>query len=155
MATPTPLSPRPTGWRLPNGDWFNDIINRVNGLVAGTIQMIVNATNFSMDGVLTMGAQLATAAGSNSQANALAITKSNVVAVVVAATTRALRLPAAATGKVVSISNAAALAVKVYPATGDRIGAAATNAVGAAIATMKANTYRAVDATRWVVEVGA
>ena len=37
MVNPTPLRQRQTGFRLPLGEWFNDIIDRVNGLVAGTL----------------------------------------------------------------------------------------------------------------------
>ncbi|MCR5877003.1 hypothetical protein [Phenylobacterium sp. J367] len=67
-----------------------------------------------------------------------------------------MKLPTAATGKVVSIHNDAATAVKVYPQTGGRINAASTNAVGTqTIAQNKGNIYIAQDATRWRVVAGA
>lgn len=36
MANPNPLQRQQTGYRLPAGEWFNNIINRVNGFAAGT-----------------------------------------------------------------------------------------------------------------------
>jgi hypothetical protein len=78
-----------------------------------------------------------------------------VVITTVSGTTRAVRLPAAATGRVVEVHNAGATQVKIYPATGDRIGTAATNAVGTAIAKTKGNIYRAQNAGTWRVISGA
>lgn len=157
-----------SGWRgLVTGEQLNQIVDRVNGTIAGiytgTFNGILGAitpaaasvTDLSQNGVLTRGVQRATAAGSNSQANATPITKSMVMVATVSATTRAVRLPAAATGKQVHIQNCAGTGVKVYPATGDRIGAAATNAVGAAIIKRKGSIYTAQDATTWEVLVGA
>lgn len=96
------------------------------------------------------------AAGSNSQANATALTSYLNVVTTVSATTRAVKLPTAATGLQVAIHNAAATAVKVYPATGDKINAAATNAVGTqTIAQNKGNIYIAQDAVTWRVIAGA
>lgn len=38
MANPNPLRRQESGWRgLPRGEWFNDIISRVNGFAAGTL----------------------------------------------------------------------------------------------------------------------
>lgn len=155
MANPTPLQRRQTGYRLPAGEWFNAIIDRVNGLVAGSLTGNFSALNFTQNGTLTRVPQTVAAAGSNSQANATPITKSLVIVTTVSATTRAVRLPTAATGRQVQIQNGAATAVKVYPATGDRIAAAATNAVGTAIATRKGNIYTARDAVTWEVLTGA
>jgi hypothetical protein len=99
--------------------------------------------------------QIVAAAGSNSQAAATAITKSRVVVTTVSATSRAVRLPTAATGREVEVYNAAATAVKVYPATNDKIGAASTNAAGTAIAAGKPVKYIAQDATTWRTFIGA
>jgi hypothetical protein len=112
-------------------------------------------TDLTQDGSLTLTTQTVTAAGSNSQANAAAITKASVIVVTVSATTRGVRLPAAAAGLRVEVINAAATAVKPYPATGDKIGAASTNAAGTAIAAGKGNIYVAQDATTWRVITGA
>lgn len=158
MANPTPLQRRQTGFRLPAGQWFNVIIDRINGLVAGTLTGSFAGTftgTVTSTGIGLTSVQIATAAGSNSQTNALPITMAQVITTVVTATTRAVRLPTAATGKRIWINNAAALAVKVYPATGDKIGAAATNAVGAAIASNKGSIYIAQDAVTWRVTTGA
>jgi len=106
-------------------------------------------------GGLTGGLAVVAAAGSNSQANATAITQMITVVTTVSATTRAVKLPTAATGKVAIVHNAAATAVKVYPNTGDKIAAASTNAVGTAIAATKGNIYLAQDAVTWRVITGA
>lgn len=152
------LSKFQTGFRLMAGQWFDPIIDAINSIM--TANGVINATsvttvNFTESGVWTQIPQIATAAGSNSQTNATAITKSAVVVTVVSATTRAVRLPTAATGKRVFINNGATTAVKVYPATGDKIGAGATNAVGTAIAANKGNIYFAQDAVTWRVLTGA
>lgn len=112
-------------------------------------------TDETVTGTTTYGVQIAAAAGSNSQANATAITKSRVVVTTVSATTRGVRLPTAATGLEVHVLNAGANAVKPYPATGDKIAAGSTNAAGTAIAAAKGNIYLAQDATTWRVITGA
>lgn len=152
------LSRLQTGYRLMAGQWFDPLIDAVNSILtaSGVISATsITTTDFTQNGILTRGVQTAAAAGSNSQANATPITKSLVIVATVSATTRAVRLPTAATGKTVQIQNGAATAVKVYPATGDKIAAAATNAVGTAIATRKGNIYSARDATTWEVLTGA
>lgn len=141
------------GFRLFQGEVLNRIISVLNGITGGS--GAVSVTDLTQNGSLTRGVQSAVAAGSNSQANATPITKSLVMVVTVSATTRAVRLPTAATGLTVQIANAAGTAVKVYPATGDKIGAGATNAVGTAIATVKSNVYVARDSTTWIVMTGA
>lgn len=110
----------------------------------------------TVTGLVTERVQVAAAAGSNSQANATAITKSVVVITTVSATTRAVRLPTAATGLKVEIHNAGATQVKVYPATGDRVAAASTNAVAAsAIAVGNGSIFRAQNASTWRVLTGS
>lgn len=156
------------GWRgLVTGEQMNQIVDRINGAVAGTFKGVFNGTlgattpaaatvtTFTQNGILTRIPQTVAAAGSNSQANAAVITKSLVIVATVSATTRAVRLPVAATGKEVRVQNGTATAVKIYPGTGGHIGAAATNAVGAAIAARKGNIYTAKDAVTWEVMVGA
>lgn len=158
MTNPTALSRKQTGYRMPAGEWFNTIIDRINSLVAGTLTGSWTGTftgTVNPSGLGQVAIQSAAAAGSNSQANATPITKSQVIVVTVTATTRAVRLPTAATGNKVQINNSATTAVKVYPATNDKIGSGATNAVGAAIAAQKGNIYVAKDAVTWQVLTGA
>lgn len=120
----------------------------------GTVQAtagLVNGGDMTFQSVATVAA-----AGSNSQANATALTAFLNIVTTVSATTRAVKLPTAATGKTVAIHNTASTAVKVYPATGDKINAASTNAVGTqTIAQNKGNIYIAQDATTWRVIAGA
>lgn len=111
-------------------------------------------TDLATTGLVSSTPQLVAAAGTNSQANATAITKSMVFVTTVSATTRGVRLPAAVTGRQVTITNNIATAVKVYPATGDKIGTGSTNAA-VALAASKGNIYVARDAVTWNVIVGA
>jgi len=138
------------GFRLFAGEKLNEIIAQVNNLTGNGTPGAVTAST------LTLGVQIATASGSNSQSGATAVTKSVVIATLVSATTRALRLPAAATGLVVEVFNHGASALKMYPATGDSILAAATNAVGAStVAVNKAIRYVAQNGSNWRTLVGA
>lgn len=143
----------PPGFRLVDGTHLNQLVDSANGIADGT--GAVDAGSLAVAGTITAGVQVAAAAGSNSQANATPITKSRVVVATVSATTRAVKLPAAATGLEVFIFNAGATGVKVYPATGDSIVAGATNAVGTAIAKNKGNIYMARNASNWRVITGA
>lgn len=146
-----------TGFRLFAGEKLNEIINAVNS-IQGATGSTPGAGSFSTlkaTALMTFAPQIAVAAGSNSQANALPITKSRVVVATVSATTRAVRLPVAATGLEVVIFNAGTTGVKVYPATGDKITTGATNAVGTAIIKNKSVHYYAQDALTWRTLVGA
>lgn len=140
-----------TGFRLIAGEKINELINAINSVqgAAGSTPGNLSAST------TTFSPQIAIAAGSNSQANALPIVKARVVVVTVSGTTRAVRLPTAATGKEVVIFNAGTTGVKVYPGTGDKITTGATNAVGAAIIKNKSVHYFAQDTLTWRTLVGA
>lgn len=129
-------------------------VTTLNASGASTLAA-TSVTTLTRSGVLTQGVQIAAAAGSNSQVNSTPITNSLVIVTTVTATTRAVRLPTAATGKTVQINNGTSTAVKIYPATNDRIGTAATNAVGTAIGANKGSIYVAQDAVTWRVMAGA
>ena len=178
MANPNPLIRRQTGYRLPAGEWFNQLIDRVNGLVAGTltgswtgtfngvvggvtaaagtfttlIATTIQATTFVQNGIGTYTAQTAAAAGAT-QGTATQITNSAVI-VTVTASTQGVKLPVAAAGKRVLIFGAQTVGVKVYPASGNLISGAATNAA-VLLAAGKGNIYQAVDGTTWRVIKGA
>src|SRR5678816_1504476 len=79
---------------------------------------------FAPTGMSPVAATPIVAAGSNSQANATQLTNWINIVTTVSATTRAVKLPAAVTGLMCQIHNGATTAVKVYPATGDKIKAA-------------------------------
>lgn len=91
------------------------------------------------------------AAAGATQGNAAQITGS-VVIVTVTASTQGVKLPAAASGLFVRLHAQPDKGVKVYPATGDKIGSAATNAA-VLVAANKGQLYQAVDATTWRVVV--
>jgi hypothetical protein len=168
MVNPTPLRQRQPGFRLPLGEWFNDIIDRVNGLVAGTLTgswagtfngamggttpAAASVTDLSQNGIVVRIPQILAAAGAT-QGNAGAITKSTVI-VTVTASTQGVKLPTAATGKEVRVHCPGTVGVKVYPNTSDKIDAGATNAAQALVAG-KANIYQARDAVTWVTLKGA
>lgn len=96
--------------------------------------------------------QVLAAAGA-SQGNAGVITGSKVI-VTVTASTEGVKLPVAATGLEIRVHVPGTIGVKVYPATGARINAVATNTADALVAG-KANIYMARDTTRWVTLKGA
>lgn len=98
--------------------------------------------------------QLIAAAGA-SQGNATAITTRSVLVVTVTVSTEGIRLPAAVTNLQILVANGAGKGVNIYPAAGDKIGAAATNAADTILATNKANIYKAINTTLWVVLRGS
>jgi hypothetical protein len=122
----------------------------VSNLVAGT----VSAQQLSVAHAFVLTPQLVQATGSNSQAAAAPISAPSVVVVTVSASSRGIRLPGATPGLTELIANAGAHSVHVFPASGDRIGAAATNA-GTTLAAGKGGIFFAQDATTWRVILGA
>ncbi len=126
----------------------------INGPLGGTTPAAGSFTNLSTNGTQTQTPQLVAAAGSNSQSGANAITNSVAIITTVSATTRAVRLPAAATGKKVQLFNDATTTVKVYPGTGGSIGATSTNGA-ATIATRKGTVFFARNTTHWIAMAGA
>ena len=97
------------------------------------------------------------AAAGATQGNATAITTRQVVVTTATASTKGVKLPAASTGQEVTIVNQGpTFGVKVYPATGGKINAVATNGADATVlAALKATTYLAVDAQKWIAIRGA
>ncbi len=98
--------------------------------------------------------QILSAAGSNSQANATPITRPAAVVTSVSSPTRGIRLPVATTGLTELISNAGSNSMHVFPATGARIGSAATNAF-VNVAAGKGSIFFAQNAKTWRVIQGA
>ncbi len=66
------------------------------------------------------------------------------------ASTKGVRLPAAATGLAITVINTGAFGVKCYPSTNGKIGSAATNAA-LVVATGKFQIFRALNKTLWAV----
>src|SRR5580658_6553248 len=98
------------------------------------------------------GAPLTTATGTGTtQLGARAIT-SFFVNVVQASTasTKGVRLPAAATGLAITVANTGAFGIKCYPSTNGKIGSSATN-TALVIAVGKFQVFRAINKTQWVV----
>jgi hypothetical protein len=117
-------------------------------VASGTIDQLTVAHAF----ILTP--QLMQATGSNSQAAAAPITAPSAVVVTVSASSRGVRLPAATSGLTEMVNNAGANPVRVFPAAGDRIGAASTN-TSVALEAGKGGIFFAQDATTWRVILGA
>lgn len=114
----------------------------------------VAATTLSASSYVSVPSQIVAAAGTSSQTNATAITKSGFVITTVTNSTRGIRLPTAATGRMVWGNNAGAFAALVYPGTNDRINALSTNAA-LLLTAAKGALYRARDAVTWDVMTGA
>jgi hypothetical protein len=124
----------------------------VTGTLGATTPAAATVTDYSGNGTTTQTPQILAAAGT-SQGTATAITKA-IVIVTVTASTQGVKLPTAATGKMVRVMVPGTVGVKVYPATGDKISTGATNAA-VALAADKANLYVAKDAITWAVMKGA
>lgn len=137
MANPTPLSPRQTGFRLPMGEWFNDIITRVNGLVSGLYSQTVNAFGLNLTN-LTTGI---TAHAGGGQADATQLSALVNVVDTVATAADSVKLPApTVVGQVVIVSNTAAAAAQVFGSGTDTINGVAT-ATGVSLAAGKTGIY--------------
>lgn len=132
----------------------------VSNLVAGSATAhriavsTVSAQNLSVAHAFVLTPQLLQATGSNSQSNAALISAPSVVVVAASASTRGIRLPVAGTGLTELITNAGAHSVHVFPASGNRIGAHATNA-STTLAPGKGGIFFAQDAVTWRVILGA
>lgn len=138
---------------MPGTSFSND---QGDGVVTADGFVTPSGSGTNAAGVTTSPTQIVAAAGSNSQSGATAVTKSFVIITTVSATTRAVRLPTPATGRVCAVGNSTSTGAKVYPSTGARVGAAATNALASnRVAANRANVYRGVSATKWIVEVSA
>jgi hypothetical protein len=128
----------------------------VTNLVAGTatIQQLTasNAAthDLSVAHAFILTPQLMQATGSNSQAGAAPITTPAAVVVTVSAATRGVRLPAARAGLTELVNNAGNFSVQVFPAAGDKIGVAATNA-SFVLGFDKGAIFFAQDDTTWRV----
>lgn len=154
MATPTPLSPREPGWRLPNGDWFNDIIDRVNGLVAGTLQLVASVFSLAYSDV--QDAIVAFAGGGQASATLLSHLVNSVDTVASAADSVKLPVPTKV-GQVVIVINTTANAAQVFGSGTDTINAVATG-TGVSLPAGKMGTYVALTigtAAKWRAQIGA
>lgn len=97
--------------------------------------------------------QASVTATGTTQLGAKAITAfyTNVVQVSTAST-KGVRLPAAATGLTITLANTGAFGVKVWPSTNGKIGSASTNAAWTTtLAVGKFQVFRAINKTLWVV----
>lgn len=132
-----PLQSRPTGARLPFGEWFNVIIARINQMFGSSAIQIVAA-----------------AGATQGTATPISAVKGLLVKVTVTASTQGVKLPVASTGLRLYVMADPSVGVKVYPATGGFIGSAASNAA-VALVKAKTNLYVAVDKLHWRTQVGA
>lgn len=99
--------------------------------------------------------QLLAAAG-QTQGTATAITANLAIVTAYATTTHnGVVLPAAATGREVTVANKTGGGIKVYPALHQYIAAGSSNVADTVLATKKSNTYIAVDTSHWVVQRGS
>ncbi len=114
--------------------------------VAGALALTGAAT---LSGAITISTATAVAAaGSNSQANSTLLSSTFSVVATVSATTRGVRLPAAAAGRVMIVKNTATTQMNIYPASGDVINALSTNAAYDLVKAKMA-LFVAQDATTW------
>lgn len=135
------------------------------GVGAGSSQFPVDTEAGS--GAAPQSAALPTSAGSQglwatvsaagaTQGDATALTAfKNLITVATTASTHGVRLPAAATGLEISVGNNGTFGVKVYPATGDQIGANSTNAAfSTVLAINRVCRFLAVSGSKWLADIG-
>ncbi len=134
----TPLQLRPTGFRMPAGEWFNVIIAQLNRLLgASAIQTV------------------AAAGASQGTATLISNVKGLLIKVTVTASTEGIKLPVCSTGAgPFTIMADPLVGVKVYPNTGGFINAGASNA-SVALVKAKASIFVGVDRTHWRSVTGA
>jgi hypothetical protein len=133
----TPLQLRQTGYRLPQGEWFNVIINLLNSFYGSKSIQIVKAAGATQGNATSINSNLGL-----------------VVKVTVTASTEGIKLPVASTGFSLEVYADPSVGVKVYPATGGIINAAATNAAFTLVKA-KGAIFTAFDKTHWRVIAGA
>lgn len=152
-----------TGFRLMDGQQFNNVVDQVNNLGGNGTPSALTASGATLtgattlSGTLTVVPQLILAAGAT-QGSATAITSLKAIITATATSSaKGVRLPTASTGLEVIVGNAGTtFACKVYPATNGKIGAASTNSADSTtLAINKVNRYVAVNTTKWIVQRGA
>lgn len=132
----TPLQLRPTGARLPFGEWFNVIIAHLNRFYfSSSIQVV------------------AAAGATQGNATLISAVRGAIVKLTVTASTEGVKLPVASTGMQIYLLADPLVGAKVYPNTAGFIGSAASNAA-VALVKNKANLYVAIDKLHWRVQVG-
>jgi hypothetical protein len=148
------IVPQLTGYRLFAGEIINSIINIANNMTGNGTPQALTANGQTFSGTLSTTPQLVTAAGAT-QGNATAIT-SQFVVVNVATTnsSKGVLLPAATTGRTITVTNFASHGNKIYPGVGAHISAAATN-IAISIVKNKSITFRAVSTIQWLAQAGA
>ena len=123
------------------------------GTIGGTTPGDGNFADLANSGATTTTPSTVAAAGAT-QGNATAIGASVTdVIVTVTASTQGLKLPTAALGKRLRVWPDTVKGNKLYPATGGKIGAAATNAALTVVANKPVDLI-GVSATAWRVQVG-
>lgn len=155
MSTPTPLK-RFTAQFLgvAEGPWFNEIIDRVNGLVSGALQLAASVFSLTYANVAT--AITAHAGGGQASATLLSALVNSVDTVATAADSVKLPVPTKV-GQVCIISNTTANATQVFGSGTDTINGVAT-ATGVSLPAGKTGTYIALTigtAARWRAQIGA
>ncbi len=136
----------------PHSAW--QAFGTIGGTAAAPTIVFTHLGTTPIYGTLQDAPQLLTAAGAT-QGSAAAITSLNaIISVSSTVSTRGVRLPVATTGLEVEIANFGAFGAKVYPATGCKIGANATNVADATLLPNTAIRYKAVSGTLWVAVNG-
>lgn len=114
----------------------------------------IAANRLSVAQAFILTPQLLQATGTNSQSGSAPVTAPAVVVTRVSSPTRGIRLPVATTGLTELVANAGSNSVHVFPASGARIGSAATNSA-VNVSAGKGSIFFAQDSKTWRVIQGA
>ncbi len=125
-------------------DFFGNLTGNVTGNVTGNI-------SGGITGAFSGSSAIVAAAGAT-QGTAALIGAVLMAIVTVTASTEGVRLPTAATNRMVFVTVPGTKGVKIYPFSGDQIDAAGTNASVALVAG-KGNLYYAKNTSQWYTAI--
>lgn len=125
-----------------------NLTGNVTGNLTGNVTGTVTPTGAGF------GSSAVVAAAGATQGAATLIGAVLFAIVTVTASTEGVRLPSAATNRMVYVSVPGTVGVKVYPFSGDKIDAVATNGAQALVAG-KTNLYYAKNTSQWYTMKGA
>lgn len=135
------------GYRLINGTKLNRLFTG-----AESLQSISVTGQTTIGGPLVNGIANVKATGASAGTARAISTTANIVYVSVTASTEGVKLPAAATGRAITIIASPTVGVKVYAnAAGQSIAAGTTNTTATTVPLNNSITFQAISKTKWLV----
>lgn len=135
---------------------LDSVVDAVNNMTGNGTPQPITASTLSVGSYFAIAGTAIVSAGAT-QGNATQIVGSKAIVTTATASSKGVKLPVWATGREVIVINAGpTFGTKVWPATGAKIDAVATNgADGTALAANKITVYMAVGTNQWITQRGA